>query len=74
MNGIDLQLLVLGTGTPRTLPQLFFDACAVKPINCGLTLVPLHVGHFGLAFSRSAMVMISSLFEVRICSARCLGV
>jgi hypothetical protein len=40
--------------------QLFFDVCAMKPANCWVTFVPLHVGHLGLAFSRSEMVMMSS--------------
>jgi hypothetical protein len=40
--------------------QLFFDVCAMKPPNWGTTFVPLQVGHFGVAFSRSAMVMMSS--------------
>src|SRR5205814_69954 len=38
-------------------PQLFFAVCAMKPPNCGTTFMSLHVGHFGLAFSRSEMVM-----------------
>jgi hypothetical protein len=40
--------------------QLFFVVCAMKPLNCGATLVPLHVGHMGFVFSRSAIVMMSS--------------
>jgi hypothetical protein len=40
--------------------QLFFAVCAMKPLNCGKTFVPLQVGHFGFAFSRSAIVMMSS--------------
>ena len=32
----------------------------MKPVSCGVTFVPLHVGHVGFAFSRSEMVMIRS--------------
>jgi hypothetical protein len=48
---------VLGHALGR---QLFFPVCAMKPLNCGTILVPLHFGHVGLAFSRSEMVMMSS--------------
>jgi hypothetical protein len=48
----------LGIGSDD--PQLFFPVCAMKPLNCGTTLVPLHVGHFTWAFSRAEMVMMSS--------------
>jgi hypothetical protein len=44
----------------QALPQLFFDVCTMKPLSCGATLEPLHLGHVGFAFSRSEMVMISS--------------
>jgi hypothetical protein len=40
--------------------QLFFAVCAMKPLNCGTTFVPLHFGHVGFVFSRSEMVMVSS--------------
>ena len=40
--------------------QLFFEVCVRKAVTCGVTFVPLHAGHFGLAFSRSEMVMTSS--------------
>src|SRR5215471_8058353 len=58
-----LRPLVLGSPASRNVRrpcQLFFLVCATKPENCATTFVPLHVGHFGLAFSRSEMVMISS--------------
>jgi hypothetical protein len=32
----------------------------MKPLNCGTTFVPLHVGHFGVVFSRSEIVIVSS--------------
>src|SRR5262249_23309087 len=38
----------------------FFFVCAMKPPSCGVTFVPLHVGHFGFVFSRSEMVTVSS--------------
>jgi hypothetical protein len=40
--------------------QLFFLVCAMNPLNCGTTFVPLHVGHWVFAFSCSDMVMVSS--------------
>jgi hypothetical protein len=39
--------------------QLFFDVWAMKPANWGTTFVPLQLGHFGFAFSRSEMVMLT---------------
>src|SRR5262245_47212572 len=44
----------------RQRRQLFFPVCAMNPENCGVTFVPLHAGHAGLAFSRSEIVMMSS--------------
>ena len=32
----------------------------MKDPSCGVTFVPLHVGHVGLAFARSEMVRVSS--------------
>ena len=33
----------------------------MKPVSWGETFVPLHVGHSGVAFSRSAIVTVSSM-------------
>jgi len=41
-------------------PQLFFDVWVMKVPSWGVTFVPLHVGHWILAFSLSEIVMISS--------------
>jgi hypothetical protein len=50
--------------SPKTMlvspAQLFVLVCVMKPENCGTTLAPLHVGHFGSVFSRAELVMVSS--------------
>jgi hypothetical protein len=48
----------LGIGSDDT--QLFFDVCVANDTSCGTTFVPWHVGHLGLAFSRSEIVTVSS--------------
>jgi hypothetical protein len=41
-------------------PQLLRDVLAEKAVSTGTVLRPLHLGHTGLAFSRSATVIIFS--------------